>query len=740
MSRNAPKPAVDSGADLAGRFLTVRMLTEALAAPLSAEDQCVQSMPDASPVKWHLAHTSWFFETLVLARFMAGYRPYDERYGYLFNSYYEFLGDRHPRPQRGLITRPSCGDIMGYRRHVDLAMRRLLEGGWSTQIGWACEIGVQHEQQHQELILTDIKHALSCNPLLPAYVERHNRSEAGADQLSWREYAGGIDWIGSAPDNFAFDNEQPRHRVLLAPFRLASRLTNCGEYLRFMEDGGYDRPEFWLSDGWNFVQTQRIRAPLYWIERAGNWQLFTLNGIQPFRSGEPVVHVSFYEADAYARWCGKRLPTEFEWEAAAANDPVRGNLLDSAHLHPETAEWGKSQFYGDAWEWTRSGYEPYPGFKPWSGIASEYSGKFMCGQMVLRGGSCVTPVDHIRPGYRNFFPPPARWQFSGIRLCGGCMKTAPEDGFALARLAVNDGFRDDLMDGLSRTPKAIPCKYFYDADGARLFEKICALPEYYPTRVELSLLRVHAPEIAALAGPEVEIMEFGAGAGEKICILLDVLERPRAYIPMDISVAWLDRAARRLREAFPHLEIHPLACDFAGELRWPMSSRARRLGFFPGSTIGNFSPAEAREFLIRAAAVLRRGALLIGVDLVKDPAVLHTAYNDSAGVTAAFNLNLLQRANREAQGHFDLSRFSHYALYNPVRQRVEMYLVSSIQQEIAVGGRSFNFAQGEAVLTEYSYKYTIDGFRDLALSAGFNPRKVWCDAGQRFSLHWLDAI
>jgi dimethylhistidine N-methyltransferase len=319
------------------------------------------------------------------------------------------------------------------------------------------------------------------------------------------------------------------------------------------------------------------------------------------------------------------------------------------------------------------------------------------------------------------------------------MKTAPEESFALAALALSDDFREALLDGLSRTPKAIPCKYFYDLEGARLFEKICTLPEYYPTRVELALLRRHASEIAAFAGSDIEIMEFGAGAGEKIRILLDVLQRPRAYIPVDISANWLGTAATQLRKHYPGLEIHPLASDFAGELRWPISSRARRLGFFPGSTIGNFRPAEAREFLARAGTMLRGGALLIGVDLVKDPAILHAAYNDAEGVTAAFNRNLLQRANREARADFDVSRFAHYAFYNPVQQRIETYLISLIQQEVTVCGRSFPFAEGEAVLTEYSYKYTVHGFQNLAASAGFIPRAVWCDTENLFSIHWLDA-
>jgi ergothioneine biosynthesis protein EgtB len=416
MLRNVHQQQPNPDDDLARRYSDVRQLTHLLAAPLSPEDQCIQSMADASPVKWHLGHTTWFFETMLLIPYASSYEAYDPRYHYLFNSYYESLGARHPRPERGLITRPSSAQVIEYRRHVDAAMARLLADGRTGKIDWLCELGLQHEQQHQELILTDIKHALSNNPLFPAYGETTAEPACTAAPLSWRDYAGGIYCMGSGDDGFAFDNEQPRHRVLLQPFRLASRLVTCGEFLGFIESDGYRRPEFWLSDGWSFVQSAGIRAPHYWTDRSGRWHVFRLNGLQPLNPDEPVVHISFYEADAYARWSGKRLPTEFEWEAAAANEPLRGNFLDRASLHPKPAGEGDTQFYGDAWEWTRSAYEPYPGYKPWEGIASEYNGKFMCSQIVLRGGSCATPADHIRPGYRNFFPPSARWQFSGIRL------------------------------------------------------------------------------------------------------------------------------------------------------------------------------------------------------------------------------------------------------------------------------------------------------------------------------------
>jgi ergothioneine biosynthesis protein EgtB len=421
MYRIAANDPPDSSTHFVPRYKSIRTLTERLAAPLGPEDQCVQSMPEASPTKWHLAHTTWFFETVVLMPHARDYEPYDTRYQYLFNSYYEALGPRHPRPQRGLLTRPSVEDVLAYRGHVDAAMERLFtRAGQAERLAFenAAELGLHHEQQHQELILTDIKHAFSCNPLLPRYLPAAPLAVKSAAPLGWADYAGGIMPIGHSKEGFAFDNEGPRHLVVLAPYRLASRLITCGEYLAFMEDGGYRRPEFWLSDGWAMVQAQSWTAPLYWANEGDEWQIFTLNGVQPVKRDEPVVHVSFYEAAAYAAWAGKRLPTEFEWEAAASAEPVAGNFLDPAHPHPKpgTPSTGITQLYGDAWEWMRSSYDPYPGFKPLAGAVSEYNGKFMCGQMVLRGGSCATPAGHIRPTYRNFFPPAARWQFSGIRL------------------------------------------------------------------------------------------------------------------------------------------------------------------------------------------------------------------------------------------------------------------------------------------------------------------------------------
>lgn len=422
MTRQAARCEADASTALAERFAAIRALTVTLAARLSPEDQGVQSMPDASPTKWHLAHTSWFFETFILAPFARRHAPCDARYAYLFNSYYEALGPRHPRPQRGLITRPGLSEVMAYRRHVDEAVGALWEQADEAAraaMAPAVELGLHHEQQHQELILTDIKHAFSCNPLLPAYAPPAPPADRPAPPLRWIDYPGGVVAIGHDGGGFAYDNEKPRHDVLLAPYRLASRPVTCGEYLAFMEDDGYARPELWLSDGWAWAQSQGWSAPAYWLkEEGGGWRAFTLNGVRALDPEEPVVHVSLYEAAAYAAWTDKRLPTEFEWEAAAAREPLAGRFLDPARPHPAPApeQQGLSQIYGDVWEWTRSAYDPYPGFRPFTGAAGEYNGKFMVGQIVLRGGSCATPAGHIRPGYRNFFPPAARWQFSGVRL------------------------------------------------------------------------------------------------------------------------------------------------------------------------------------------------------------------------------------------------------------------------------------------------------------------------------------
>jgi ergothioneine biosynthesis protein EgtB len=408
------------------RFCVTRRCTLELAAPLSPEDQTVQSMPDASPVKWHLAHTTWFFETFILCSLNPAYQIFDASFGYLFNSYYDAVGARHPRPQRGLLTRPSSADVLAYRNHVERAMIDFVEGADEQQWRLAAplvELGINHEQQHQELLLTDSLHLLSLNPLKPAYRvdgSAEDQSRA-APPVSWITFAGGIVEIGFRGDGFAFDNEGPRHRVLLQPFRLASRLTTNGEWKAFIADGGYRRPELWLSDGWATVQAEGWEAPLYWQEQDGGFASMTLWGLKSIDDAAPVAHVSYYEADAYARWAGKRLPTEAEWETAANGVALVGNTLGSRHFRPcplegEAESRGLRQMIGDVWEWTRTPYQPYPGFAPASGAVGEYNGKFMCNQFVLRGGSCVTPDDHIRITYRNFFYPHQRWQFSGVRL------------------------------------------------------------------------------------------------------------------------------------------------------------------------------------------------------------------------------------------------------------------------------------------------------------------------------------
>lgn len=401
---------------IATRYASTRALSEELCVSLSAEDAVAQSMPDCSPAKWHLAHTTWFFETFVLPH-LPGYDVHDPAYGYLFNSYYEAVGDRHPRPQRGLLTRPTLDEVYAYRAHVDSAMARALDLGLS-EADWLTTLGTHHEQQHQELILTDIKHLLSCNPLLPAYRSSAGRQAATtATPREWCDFEGGLQWIGHDGDGFAFDNESPRHRCYLEPYRLASRAVTNGEFLAFIEGGGYHQPEHWLSAGWATAQEKGWRAPFYWRSRGTGWDEFTLFGLQPLNLAAPVCHVSYYEADAYARWAGARLPTEAEWEGAAAEVPLIGTFIESGSLQPRPAtESGVRQLFGDVWEWTQSDYGAYPGFRPAAGAIGEYNGKFMSGQYVLRGGSCATPQSHIRATYRNFFPPDARWQFSGLRL------------------------------------------------------------------------------------------------------------------------------------------------------------------------------------------------------------------------------------------------------------------------------------------------------------------------------------
>jgi ergothioneine biosynthesis protein EgtB len=405
------------------RLFQTRKLSIELAAPLSAEDMAVQAMDDASPTKWHLAHTTWFFETFVLTPYLPGYQLFDEAFNYCFNSYYEHQGPRQPRPKRGLLTRPPLERILAYREHVDLALAQLLAEQPAASPAWMrrLEIGINHEQQHQELILTDILALFAANPLRPAYRAARVGSDRGRlEPARWLDFPGGVFRIGHEGSGFSWDNEQPCHDALLRPFRLADRPVTNWEWLEFIADGGYETPTLWLSDGWTTVNRENWRAPLYWERRDAEWLEMTLEGLQPLRLDAPVAHVSYYEADAFARWSGDRLPTEFEWEVAAATACEEGNFLETAALRPRPAEaepdGSPRQMFGDVWEWTQSAYLPYPGYRAPEGALGEYNGKFMVGQQVLRGGSCATPERHIRASYRNFFYPHQRWQFTGLRL------------------------------------------------------------------------------------------------------------------------------------------------------------------------------------------------------------------------------------------------------------------------------------------------------------------------------------
>jgi ergothioneine biosynthesis protein EgtB len=415
--------ATADGAALEEGYRFVRRWTEALCEPLASEDYVVQSMPDASPVKWHLAHTTWFFETFLLEPHLEGYQPFHPQFRFLFNSYYQGIGPRWPRHQRGLLSRPTVVEVFGYRAYVDKHVARLLRAAGSEelrQVATIVVLGVQHEQQHQELILTDLKHAWASNPLNPVYREQLLKDGPPVCHR-WLTFPSGLASIGHNGSGFAFDNESPRHQVWLNGFQLANRLVTNAEYLAFVNDGGYDRPELWLSDGWSTRQAQGWSAPLYWTEQNGEWSMSTLAGPRRLCNDEPVCHVSYYEADAFARWAGARLPTESEWEVAAFSAPIGGHFLEGGYFHPAASpavddSGPVHQLFGDVWQWTASPYTGYPGYRPLAGALGEYNGKFMCNQFVLRGASCATPRSHSRRTYRNFFPPDARWQFSGIRL------------------------------------------------------------------------------------------------------------------------------------------------------------------------------------------------------------------------------------------------------------------------------------------------------------------------------------
>ncbi len=734
-------PATETGTSF---YNAVRARSEALVEGLSPEDMTLQSMEDASPAKWHLAHTSWFFEEFILKPRVSGYVSPDERFAFLFNSYYVQAGPRHTRSKRGMLSRPLVSEVLSYRAHVNEAMRSLLEEDREDigEIRDLTELGCHHEMQHQELLVTDLLHALSHNPLLPAYRAPEPIKLSTERPLGWIDHEGGLTEIGHDGDGFAYDCEGPRHRLWLDPFRLASRPVTNRDWIAFMEDGGYRTATLWLSDGWACSQREGWDAPLYWWRQDDEWWSYSLRGAQPVNLDAPVVHVSYYEADAYARWAGKRLPSEAEWEVVARDRPIRGNFLENANYRPMPSEIRSlkadmetgEQFWGDVWEWTQSPFTPYPGFRPPEGAIGEYNGKFMCNQFVLRGGSCATPVAQMRPSYRTFFYPHQRWQMLGLRLA--------EDGEranatrTTQRAAAPSGsFAGSILAGLKADRKTIESKWLYDARGSRLFDRITELDDYYPTRTETGILEARATDLAAHAPEGAALVELGSGSSVKTRLLLDALPQLAAYVPVDISAEHLTDAAQQLATDYQALEVHPVVADFTGEFDLPETfGGVPKLLFFPGSTIGNFEVEAGVELMRRLRALDNVAAFIVGMDLVKDRQTLLRAYDDGEGVTAEFNLNLLTRINRELGADFDLTAFRHKARWNETESRIEMHLVSRENQAVTVGGESLQFAEGETIHTENSHKYTPERFEELAGRAGWQLTELWTDDNHHFGV------
>lgn len=703
------EPVVGAASDVA-RYRDVRAAMVDLAQGLSVEDLSAQSMPDCSPGKWHLAHTSWFFEAMILGDDPA-YRPVDPRFQQLFNSYYEALGERVARHQRGLMTRPSVEEVLAYRREIDRRMVDwLAQAPSGGQHRYLLELGLHHDQQHQELFLMDMLNLISRSPLDPAAYEVEPRARPVETARGGAvAFDGGLVTIGHDQAGFAFDNEGPAHKVWLEPFALAADLVTNNDWMRFMADDGYGRADLWLSDGWAVVKAERWTAPHYWRRDGEDWTVMGLTGRTPVDPAAPVRHISFYEADAYARWAGKRLPTEAEWEHAAA---TKGDAF--------------SNLSGEVWQWTASAYAPYPGFQPTPGTAAEYNGKFMANQMVLRGGAFATPPGHARLTYRNFYYPQQRWAFMGLRLAEDAAGRRDDPSAPGADDAQTRAFRRDMIDGLSQPQKAVPPKWFYDAEGSRLFEAITVLTEYYPTRQETALLRERAAELTADFGPDAVLVEFGSGASEKTRILLDAVPDLGAYVPLDISESALVDAAHRIGADYPGLRVQPVLGDFEHLSPLPDDlPKGRRIGFFPGSTIGNLQPDEAVRFLAAARRMLGEGSLFIlGTDMVKDAGVLVAAYDDAQGVTAAFNMNLLVRANAELDADFDLDAFAHQAVWNPQALRMEMHLRATKLTTAHIDGRTFRFMEGETIHTESSRKFTPETIAAMAEAAGWTVSRL----------------
>ncbi len=742
------------------KLRATRRLTEDLAATLAPEDQMIQSMPDVSPTKWHRAHTTWFFEAFVLGPHADGYRPVHPTYDYLFNSYYEQVGDRHPRNERGLISRPTCDEVAEYRAAVNRSLTELIDVADQDlldAITPLLELGTHHEQQHQELLLMDIKHAFSCNPLRPVYRLGTAAVSGPATQpLTWIKISGAsrVVEIGADGDSFAFDCEGPRHPALVEPFLLADRIATEGEWLAFMNDGGYERAELWLSEGWATVQAEGWKAPLYWDRQEDGWSVFTLGGTRPLLDATPVLHISFFEADAFARWSGKRLVTEEEWELAATTSAADEPYNDLAHgvLHARpplgTAAGRVRQLFGDGWEWTASAYRPYPRFEPDEGAIGEYNGKFMSNQMVLRGGAPITPQGHTRATYRNFFPPASRWAFSTVRLAADVpaieivdVRSAAIEPVIDVHLGPEDlsaALRSDVIAGLRADQAHLPPKYFYDDRGSELFDQITRLDAYYPTRRERAILAREAVAIATASGADT-LVELGSGTSDKTRLLLDAFTATgqlRRFVPFDVSEGILRWAATAIGENYPGITVHGVVGDFDHHLG-QLPSGGRRMVAFLGGTIGNYQPTPRAQLLATLADTLEPGdSLLLGTDLVKDPRRIVCAYDDPEGITAAFNRNVLYVLARELDAELEPDGWIHVARWNAEEEWIEMHLQAHGPQRIMVPSLGIDrwFAADETIHTEVSAKFRRPRVEAELAAAGLQLTHWWTDEAEDFAL------
>ncbi len=774
--------------ELAGLYVATRARTERLAARLSPEDQQLQSMPDASPTKWHRAHTTWFFETFVLAP--AGVPAVDPRHAFLFNSYYESVGPRHARPKRGVLSRPSAAEVGEYRRLVDERVLTLLERGEAAAP--IVELGIAHEEQHQELLLTDILHAFSESPLQPAFVDDGDGAPTAGSAvaeapLGFIPFAGGLVEIGAPADDagsFTFDNERPRHKQWVEPFALADRLVTIAELQAFIDDGGYRTPSLWLAEGFDFVRAHDLTAPLHHAYPDGVIRVFTLAGARDARSDEPVAHVSYYEADAIARFLGARLPTEAEWETAATASRSQGSA--SLRTPDRQSRIGAPQGSASLRTTDAQGSASLrPTDTPGSAsFRASITGNFLDDE-VLRPqaarGSGHAPaarrllgVDRLElralPGLLRAARRARRvqWEIHGKpartprRLVSHAAPACPRVVSQL--LAGGDALSDerrapgalpmtiaeDVRRGLTATPKSLPPYLFYDEAGSRLYERITELPEYYLTRAERAIFAAHADEIIARVrrddGRPLGVVELGAGSAAKTTVLLHALltrQERCVYVPIDVSRAALDAAEARLRTTLPRVEVRPLVMRHDDAVGPVAALPSPQLLLFIGSSIGNLEDEVASALLGTLGRALGADTcLLLGTDLKKPAATLLPAYDDAAGVTAAFNKNLLVRLNRELGAHFDLDTFKHVARWNEAASRIEMHLESRVAQAVDLDALELRvrFAAGETIHTESSIKYDLPRTDGLLAAAGFTREATFYDEGRRFGVHLARAL